>query len=63
MEIPAIHGEHYRLDYDQWDFVWKLFDIHGIPAYLICNKQGKQTYKTVGFPGVETMKAEIEKVL
>jgi thiol-disulfide isomerase/thioredoxin len=61
--IPTIHGEHYRLNNAQYGYLGEVFGIQGIPTYLVCDKQGKQTYKSVGFPGVVTMKAEIEKDL
>jgi thiol-disulfide isomerase/thioredoxin len=60
LTIPTIHGEHYRLNGDQWIYLKKTFEMRGIPTYLIYDKQGKQTFKAIGFPGVETVKKEIE---
>jgi thiol-disulfide isomerase/thioredoxin len=60
---PEIHGEHYRVSNAQWSYWYESFGIQGIPTYFIYDKQGKQTYRAIGFPGVETMRNEINKVL
>ncbi|MDR3296878.1 MAG: TlpA family protein disulfide reductase [Prevotellaceae bacterium] len=59
--IPAIHGEHYRVSDVQQRMWRKRFDFSGIPTYIIFNKQGKQTYKTSGFPGVDVLRTELAK--
>lgn len=61
--IPDIHGEHYRLTNEQWAFVCKQFEVRGVPTYLILDREGKQTYRKVGFPGAGAIKAELLKAL
>ena len=60
---PDISGEHYRVNEKQWNYWGKTFNIKAIPTYIIYNRQGKQLSKYTGFPGVEVMKRDIEKVL
>ncbi|MBQ8157580.1 MAG: redoxin family protein [Prevotella sp.] len=59
--IPAIDGDHYYLTAEQYRYILEKYESRGIPTYAIYNAQGQQTFKTVGFPGVEMIKAEIEK--
>lgn len=59
--IPDIHGEHYRLTADQWDYLGKSFDISGVPTYLVLDREGNTKYRQVGFPGVNKMKEELLK--
>lgn len=61
--IPDIHGEHVRLTNDQWSYLLKEFKIGGVPSYFLLDREGKITWKSTGFPGVETVKGEILKVL
>nr|WP_320058115.1 TlpA disulfide reductase family protein [uncultured Bacteroides sp.] len=61
--IPDIHGEHVRLTDDQWNYLSKEFKIGGVPSYFLLDREGKITWKSTGFPGVETVKEEILKVL
>ena len=61
--IPDIHGEHYRVSGKQYDYWYKHFKIEGVPTYFIYNKAGKQTYRSTGFPGIDKIKAELEKNL
>lgn len=61
--ITDIPGEHYRLTSEQWDYLSKEFEVEGVPTYLIVNKEGEVSFRTVGYPGVEKMKEEIEKIL
>jgi thiol-disulfide isomerase/thioredoxin len=61
--IPDIHGEHYRVTKTQWaDFV-KALQVEGVPTYFVINKSGEIAYRTTGFPGVDTMKDELQKAL
>lgn len=57
--IPNIHGQHYRLNDEQWKTLMDTYRFQGIPAYLIIDRQGKVLYKHIGFPGEETMKKEL----
>lgn len=61
--IPNIHGEHYRLTQDQWDYLCKTLNIKGIPDYFILDKEGNIVYREAGFPGVTKMKEELLKAL
>ncbi|MDR1154890.1 MAG: TlpA family protein disulfide reductase [Bacteroidales bacterium] len=60
---PGISGEHYRVSEAQWGYWYKTYGIDGIPTYMIYNRQGKQQARYTGFPGVEKMKADIEKAI
>ncbi len=61
--ITDIPGSHYRLSRAQWDYLRKSLNVRSIPAYLIIDREGNQTYYTEGFPGVDTMKRELNKAL
>lgn len=61
--IPDIHGEHFRVTADQWNYLMNSFQIRGVPTYLLVDREGNITYKTTGFPGVDKMKSELLKVL
>ena len=59
--IPDIQGEHYRVSDAQWKYLVNKFEIPGIPAYMVCDKQGKQVGKWIGFPGNDVLKPAIDK--
>lgn len=63
--IPDIHGEHYRMTDAQWGYISHKFNISGIPAYLIIDKNGKQSHFQHSFMGADKMKEmllnELEK--
>ena len=61
--IPDIHGEHYRLSDAQWDYINGKFNIRGIPAYLIIDKNGKQSHFQISFMGAEKMEEMLLKEL
>lgn len=56
-------GEHYRLSEKQHDYLGNIFNIQGVPTYLIVDPEGNICWKQTGFPGVETMKAELLKAM
>ena len=60
---PTISGEHYRVSDAQWGYWGKIFEMQGIPTYMVIDKEGKQIAKYTGFPGVEVVKKDIEKGL
>ena len=60
--IPDIHGEHFYLTAEQWEYLGKAFGIDGVPTYLVIDRTGDVKYKSVGFPGVAKMKEELLKV-
>ena len=59
--IPDIHGDHYYVTKEQWETLLKQFDSQGIPTYVIVNQEGKVQNKFIGYPGNDTMKAELTK--
>ena len=62
--IPVIHGEHYRLTQEQWDYLWKVFNLSGIPTYFIIDREGNIVSRPEsGFPGVTKMKEELLRAL
>lgn len=38
--IKDIAGEHYWLNKEQWNYLWKHFQMTGLPMYLLIDKQG-----------------------
>lgn len=61
--IPDIHGEHYRVSDEQFSYWYEILAIEGVPTYFIYDRNGKQTFRTTGFPGVDKIKEEVEKQL
>lgn len=61
--IADISGSHYRLNREQWDYLYKSLNVRGVPTYIILDKEGNQSYYTTGFPGVDTMKKELKRAL
>jgi len=60
---PTISGEHYRVSEKQWNYWYKTFGIQGIPTYMVYDRKGKQLARHIGFPGVDTIRKDIEKGL
>ena len=61
--IPDIHGEHYRVSGEQWQYWYQNLGIEGVPTFMVFDKSGQQVSRHTGFPGVETVKESIEKGL
>ncbi|MCR5696899.1 MAG: TlpA family protein disulfide reductase [Marinilabiliaceae bacterium] len=61
--IPEISGDHYYLTTGQYQYIMKQYESEGIPTYAIYDKNGKQTYKNTGFPGVDTMREKLEEAM
>ena len=59
----TISGEHYRVSAEQWSYWMTTFNIPGIPTYMIYDRQGNQINRHLGFPGVDTIRKDIEKAL
>ena len=59
--IKEIDGDHYYLTEEQNHYILNYFESEGIPTYAIYNTKGEQTYKSIGFPGLDTIKNEIDK--
>lgn len=55
-----IHGDHYYVTEAQWNTLLDQFESQGIPTYIIVDKEGNVMNKYIGFPGEETIKAELE---
>lgn len=61
--IKDIDGDHYYLTDEQYRYILNKYESDGIPTYAIYDAQGRMTFKRTGFPGVDKMQSEIEKVL
>jgi len=61
--IPEISGEHYYLTNEQYKTVRKQYESRGVPTYLVFDKTGKFINKSVGYPGNETMKTQLQQAL
>jgi len=61
--IKDIDGDHYYLTKEQYNYILSKYESDGIPTYAIYNTQGEQTYKNIGFPGLDPIKDEIRKAL
>lgn len=60
--LPEIGGLHYYLTNEQWNALNKKYNIRGIPAYMIFDKNGKKIFETFGYPGNDKVIAELSKV-
>ena len=61
--IKEIDGDHYYLTNEQYDHLLHQYESDGIPTYVIYDTTGKQTYKEIGFPGLEPIKGAIEQAM
>ena len=61
--IPDLKGEHYRLSEKQHDYLGNIFNIEGVPTYLIVDPEGNICWKHTGFSGTETMKVQLLKAM
>ena len=61
--IKDIDGDHYYLTRDQYNYILNKFESQGIPTYALYDAQGQQTFKNIGFPGLEPFKAAVDNVL
>ena len=61
--IKNIDGDHYYLTREQYNYVLQHYESEGIPTYAIYDAQGQQTFKTIGFAGLDPIKDAVEKVL
>jgi thiol-disulfide isomerase/thioredoxin len=57
--IPDIHGHHYRVSDAQWKLWYNDFNLEGVPTFMIFNKNGEQTARHTGFPGVDEIRKAI----
>ena len=59
--IKDIDGDHYYLTEEQNHYILNHFESSGIPTYAIYDTKGHQTYKSIGFPGNDVIRKELEK--
>jgi thiol-disulfide isomerase/thioredoxin len=59
--IKDIDGDHYYLTEEQNHYILNHFESEGIPTYAIYDTKGLQTYKSIGFPGNDVIRKELEK--
>ena len=58
--ITDIDGDHYYLTEEQNHYIIQHFESSGIPTYAIYDTKGHQTYKSIGFPGNDVIRKELE---
>lgn len=58
--IKDIDGDHYYLTKEQYNYILSKYESDGIPTYAIYNTKGEQTYKSIGFPGNDVIRKELE---
>ena len=58
--IKDIDGDHYYLTEEQNHYILSHYESNGIPTYAIYDTQGHQTYKSIGFPGNDVIRKELE---
>ena len=61
--IKDIDGDHYYLTKEQYNYILDKYESQGIPTYAIYDAQGNQTFKTIGFSGLDIFKNEVNKVV
>ena len=61
--IKDIDGHHYYLTKEQYNYILEKYESEGIPTYAIYDKDGNQTFKAIGFSGLDPFKEAIEKAL
>ena len=61
--IKDIDGHHYYLTKEQYDYILDKYESEGIPTYAIYDEDGNQTFKAIGFSGLDPFKEAIEKTL
>lgn len=61
--IPDIKGEHYRVTTDEWNFLASMFNISGIPHYVLVGKTGEIINPNFGHYFNDQLKTELEKYM
>ena len=61
--IKDIDGDHYYLTKEQYSYILSKYESQGIPTYAIYDAEGNQTFKTIGFSGLDVFKNEVNKVM
>ena len=58
--IKDIDGDHYYLTEEQNHYILSHYESRGVPTYAIYDTEGHQTYKSIGFPGNDVIRKELE---
>ena len=61
--IKDIDGDHYYLTREQYNYILDKYESGSIPTYAIYDEQGNQTFKKIGFSGLDVFKNAVNKVL
>jgi len=61
--IPDIKGEHYRVSADEWNYLTAMFNISGIPHYVLVGKTGEIINPDFGHYDNGRLKTELEKYI
>lgn len=59
--IPDIKGVHYRITNKQSAAMCKKYQYSAIPTYFVISPEGKITYQTTGFPGIDVLRKELQR--
>ena len=62
-KIYKMGGEQYYVTKEEWSYLAKAYDFHGIPHYLIYDKNGMLKHSNSGFMGNENMRKWIGELL
>ena len=58
--LKDIDGDHYYLTNEQYTSILDKYESEGIPTYAIYDTKGNLTFKTIGFPGNDVIRKELE---
>jgi thiol-disulfide isomerase/thioredoxin len=61
--IKDIDGHHFFLTKEQYNYILNKYESEGIPTYAVYDDKGEQTFKMIGFPGLDPIKEAVEKSL
>jgi len=61
--IPDIKGEHYRVSNDEWNYLKAMFNVSGIPHYVLVGKTGEIINPNFGHYDNGRLKTELEKYI
>ena len=60
--IPNIEGKHYRLVNEQWKVITEQLKIHGIPSYVLVDREGRYSLRN-DFRHPEQLLSNLKKML
>jgi thiol-disulfide isomerase/thioredoxin len=61
--IPDLHGEHFRLTEEQWNYIGEYYHLRAVPTYFFIDRKGNLKDQQAGYPGVATMKKKIHQLI